>query len=75
MDARQKLMDSLFQGVLGQAGEEWRGDLDYILTLLLKRKELFFADDLRYIASYHLEDTGAGYHLAMASTVLDASAK
>ena len=75
MDTRQKLIDSVFQNVLGQAGEEWRGDLDYLLTSLLKRKEQFFADDRRYIASYHLEDTSAGYHLAMASTELNASAE
>jgi hypothetical protein len=42
---------------------------------LLKRKEQFFADDRRYIVSYHLEDTGANYRLLMASTVLDAPTK
>jgi hypothetical protein len=72
---RQKLMDEVVRNVLGQAGEEWRSDLNYILTSLLKRKEQFFADDQRYIVSYHLEDAGANYHLSMASTILDAPAK
>jgi hypothetical protein len=72
MDKQQKLIDSVFQNVLGQAGEKWRGDLNYILTTLLKRKEQFFADDRRFIVSYHLEDRGANYHLSMVSTVLDA---
>lgn len=71
-DTRQKLIDSVFQNVLGQAGEKGRGELNYVLTTLLKRKEQLFADDQRYIVSYHLEDTGAEYHLSMASTVLDA---
>ena len=70
-DTRQKLMDEVVRNVLGQAGEEWRGDLNYILTALLKRKEQFFADDRRYIVSYHLEDIGANYHLSMVSTLLD----
>ncbi len=72
---RQKLIDGVVQSVLRQAGEEWRADLNYILTSLLKRKEQLFADDPRYIVSYHLEDTGANYHLAMVSTVLDAPAE
>lgn len=72
---RQKLMDGVVRNVLAQAREEWRRDLDYILTSLLKRKEQFFADDHRYILTYHLEDTGANYHLSMVSTTLDAPAK
>jgi hypothetical protein len=72
---RQKLMEEVVQNVLGQAGEEWRRDLNFILTSLLKRKEQFFAGDQRYIVSYHLEDSGASYHLSMVSTTLDASAK
>jgi hypothetical protein len=75
IDKQKKLMDEVVRNVLGQAGEEWRGDLNYILTSLLKRKEQFFADDRRYIVSYHLEDTGANYHLSMVSTVLDAPAE
>jgi hypothetical protein len=75
LDARQELIDSVYQNVLGQAGEEWRDDLTYLVSSLLKRKEQFFADDHRYIASYHLEDTGAAYNLAMASTVLNTSAE
>ncbi|MDE3088673.1 MAG: hypothetical protein KGJ80_04735 [Chloroflexota bacterium] len=74
-DTQQKLMDEIMRNVLRQAGEEWRDDLTYILTSLLKRKEQFFADDRRYIASYHLADTGAEYHLSMASTMLDAPAE
>jgi hypothetical protein len=74
-DERQKFMSEIVRSVLGQAGEEWRGDLTYILTTLLKRKERFFADDRRFIVSYHLEDTGANYHLSMVSTMLDAPAK
>jgi hypothetical protein len=74
-DTQQKLMDVVVRNVLGQAGEEWRADLNYILTALLKRKEQFFADDQRYIASYYLEDRGANYYLSMVSTVLDAPAK
>jgi hypothetical protein len=72
---RQKLIDAVVQNVLGQAGEKWRGELNYILTSLLKRKEQFFADDRRYIVSYHLEDTGANYHLTMVSTELGVPVK
>ena len=70
-DKRQKLMDEVMQNVLGQAGEESRGDLNYILASLLKRKEQFFADDRRDIVSYRLEDIDANYHLSMVSTLLD----
>ena len=74
-DKRQELIDAVFQNVLGQAGEKWRSDLDYILSSLLKRKEQFFADDRRYIVSYHLADTGTEYHLTMVSTMLDTPAE
>ncbi|MBI4790092.1 MAG: hypothetical protein HY782_23910 [Chloroflexi bacterium] len=74
-DERKKLMNGVVQTVLGQAGEEWRGDLEYILTSLLNRKDLLYADDRRYIVSYQLEDRPADYHLSMVSMVLDLPAK
>jgi len=70
-DQRKKLMEEVVQSVLAQAGEEWRKDLNSILTSLLSRKERSYADDRRYIVSYHLEDSGASYHLSMVSTLLD----
>lgn len=54
-DEQQKLIDDVMRNVLGQAGEEWRSDLNYLLTSLLKRKEQSFADDRRFIVSYYLD--------------------
>ena len=72
---RQKLIDAVIQNVLGQAGEEWRGDLQHILDSLIKRKERHFANDRRYIVSYHLDSTRDTYHLSMVSTVLNVPAE
>ena len=67
---RQKLIDTVMQNVLGQAGEEWRGELTHILDSLTKRKRKRFADDHRCIVSYRLESTADTFHLSMVSTVL-----
>lgn len=67
---RKKLIDAVMQNVLGQAGEEWRGDLNHILSSLIKRKEQHFANDQRYIVSYLLEFTAETYHLSMVSTLM-----
>ena len=67
---RDKLIEAVKRAVLGQAGEEWRADLEQTLNSLIKRKERHFANDRRYIVSYHLDSTRDTYHLSMVSTLL-----
>ncbi|MBI4674676.1 MAG: hypothetical protein HY741_23780 [Chloroflexi bacterium] len=68
-DAEQnKFVKEIMETLLGQAGEEWRSDLDYLLKSLLERKAQFFAGNRRFIVSYHLEPTRTGYQLSMVAT-------
>ncbi|MBI5032762.1 MAG: hypothetical protein HZB51_19735 [Chloroflexi bacterium] len=67
---RDKLIEAVKRAVLGQAGEEWRGELEQTLNTLIKRKERHFANDHRYIVSYQLDSTRDTYHLSMVSTLL-----
>jgi hypothetical protein len=66
---RQNLINQATKIVLGQAGAEWKKDLDHILALLVKQKERYFADNKRRIIDYRLTDTGKNYHLAVVSTL------
>lgn len=67
---RQKLMNGVVQDVFGNMTDAQRADLNALLDSLIQRKTQFFADDRRFILQYHLEDTGAGYQLMMASTLM-----
>jgi hypothetical protein len=66
---RQELINKTDEIIIGQAGEEWRKDLDAILAMLIERKERYFADNKRRIIEYRLTDTGKNYHLAVVSTL------
>ena len=61
-------MNGVVQDVFGNMTDAQRADLNALLDSLIQRKTQFFADDRRYILSYHLEDTGTSYQLMMAST-------
>jgi len=68
---RQKMMNGVVQDVFRNMTDAQRTDINALLDSLVQRKTQFFADDHRYILSYHLEDTGTGYQLMMVSTVMD----
>ncbi|MBM3131050.1 MAG: hypothetical protein FJ009_20785 [Chloroflexi bacterium] len=60
-----KILPTLFKDMT----EAQRADMYSLIGAMVQRKTQFFADDRRYILSYHLEDTGKGYKLMMASTL------
>ena len=65
---KQNLITQSTETILGTAGEEWRKDLQHILTMLIERKERYFADNKRYIMDYHVSETKDNYHLSVIST-------
>jgi hemerythrin len=65
---KQNLITRSTETILGTAGEEWRKDLQHILTMLIERKERHFADNKRYIIDYQVSETKDNYHLSVIST-------
>jgi hypothetical protein len=53
-----------------EASRRDKRELRSILYDLIERKRAMFPDIQRAIVDYHLEDTGDGFHLSVASTLL-----
>jgi len=59
-----KILPTLFTDMT----EAQRADMYSLIGSMVQRKRQFFANDRRYIVQFHIEDTGGGYKLMMAST-------
>jgi len=66
--ARQALIDKARQTILSSAGIEWAKDLDQMLTMLIKRKERYFANNKRMIIDFRVSETKDEFRLAIIST-------
>ena len=66
--ARQALIDKARQTILSSAGIEWAKDLDQMLTMLIKRKERYFANNKRMIIDFRESETKDEFRLAIIST-------
>lgn len=68
-DAQFEFVHKILPTLFTDMTEAQRADLYSLIGSMIQRKLQFFADDRRYILSFHLEDTGKGYKLMMASTL------
>jgi hypothetical protein len=74
-EEQQPVLDkTIDEGLPGLPGA-MKADLKGLLKTLIARKQAFFANNRRFILDFDLQDTGNGYHLSVASTVEDATAK
>jgi hypothetical protein len=65
---RQALIDKARETILSSAGNKWAKDLDQMLTMLIKRKERYFADNTRMIIDFCVSETKDEFRLAIIST-------
>lgn len=63
----QEFIDSAVETIASRAGEEWRKDAQDILATLVKRKQMYFAEDKRLIADYYVTERKDRYHVAVAA--------
>ena len=68
-DAQFEFINQIFPALFTDMTEAQRADMYSLIGSMVQRKLQFFADDRRYILQFHVEDTGKGYKLMMASTL------
>ena len=68
---RTKYIRSAVDAIVDMAGQEWRNDAERMFKVLIARKEQYFGKDKRYIADYHITETGSEYRLSVASFTND----
>lgn len=66
--ARQQIIDTIRKEILSSSGEKGSQDLDEMLTMLMQRKERYFADNKRLILDYSVSESKHEFHLAIIST-------
>ena len=68
-DQRRAIIDETLGAGLSRAFKSDRALAREFIETLVRRKEEHFAANRRAIMSFELTDTGAGYHLSVASTL------
>jgi len=68
-EQQQDILDKLVRQSLAEATEELRAGMKEIVSQLIIRKKLYFAEYERAIIDYELTDLGDSYYLSVASTL------
>ena len=68
---RETFLKKVVQPILTSGSKEDRDVAEDMFNTLVKRKERYFAGDKRVIVSYHVSENRDGFHVAVATTLVD----